>query len=647
MATDPDNGTIAIDWSVRGTSSLPQGLTTKNMCERPSQNLDGLDNDMARRIDVICRRFEADWRHGCRAPVDDYLGGVSKEGRGALRAALLSLEHELGSSDEPDSRAAVGIAIAPHSSSRAEASTIVPATPLGGPIRAEASCPVHEAPTLPPGGQATVDFERSPSPLSGPGSTTCTRDFGDYQIIREIARGGMGIVFEARQLSLNRPVALKMILAGQFANDTDVERFYYEAQAAANLDHPAIVPIYEVGRHHEQHYFSMRLVEGGSLAREVPLFRDDPKSAARLLTTVARAVHHAHQRGILHRDLKPSNILLDSEGRPHVTDFGLAKRVNADSGLTQSGVIVGTPSYMAPEQVAANQILTPAVDVYGVGAILYELLTGRPPFRAETPMDTLLQVIERLPAPPRLINPNVERDLETICLKCLEKDPQRRYADAEALALDFDRYLSGETISAKSINWLERVDSALRRSQYDIQFRAYGPMLWGFAAVVLVTEIILNVVILTNQPIWLIPLLQVCRVACFGLIYWRYRPCSVLPARGVERLLWSTWLGYIACGFILAISYRLAAGWTTPIELNLYPLMAAVTGMAFVVLGSSYWGRCYAFGLAFYVLALLMHLDLRWSPIEFGVAWSAVFVIIGNRLRKLATGNNRIDLDTK
>gem|GEM_PF-5565170 len=189
---------------------------------------------------------------------------------------------------------------------------------------------------------------------------------------------------------------------------------------------------------------------------------------------------------------------------------------------------------------------------------------------------------------------------------------------------------------------MERVDSALRRSQYDVQFRAYGPMLWGFAAVELLTEMIFNVVILTNQSIWLFPLIQLSRVAFFGLIYWRFRPSGVLPARGVERLLWSTWLGYIASGFILAIAYRLGAGWTTSIELNLYPLMAAMTGMAFVVLGSSYWGRCYAFGLAFYGLALLMHLDLRWSPIEFGVTWSAVLIIIGNRLRNLGTGNSRI-----
>jgi hypothetical protein len=551
-------------------------------------------------------------------------------GRWALRSELIGLEQEMRQADETSAR--------PDSGPIADAPTIAPASLPTAPIPDLAASSVHEEATVPPRDQATVDLGSSAPPRPDVFEPAHGRYFGDYEIVREIARGGMGIVFEARQLSLNRPVALKMILAGQLANETDVRRFYFEAEAVANLDHPGIVPIYEVGRHQEQHYFSMRLVEGGSLAREVPRFRDDPKTAARLLTTVARAVHHAHRRGILHRDLKPSNVLLDREGRPHVTDFGLAKRVETDSGLTQSGAIMGTPSYMAPEQAAGNQDLTPAADVYGLGAILYELLTGRPPFRAETPMDTLLQVMERLPAPPRIMNPNVERDLETICLKCLEKDSRRRYADAEALALDLERYLSGEAISAKSINWLERVDSALRRSQYDVQFRAYGPMLWGFAVVVLLTEMILNLVILTNRPIWLIPMIQVGRVACFGLIYRRFRPSGVPPARGVERLLLSTWLGYIGSAFILAIAYRLAAGWATAIELNVYPLVAALTGMAFVVLGSSYWGRCYAFGLAFYGLAVVMHVDLRWSPIEFGFTWFAVLIIIGNRLRNLGKG---------
>jgi len=312
-----------------------------------------------------------------------------------------------------------------------------------------------EAPTLAPG---------SPG-ADAPGSHTLgtVRYFGDYELLEEIARGGMGVVFKARQVSLNRVVALKMILSGQLASDDDVARFRLEAQTAAALQHPNIVAIHEVGEHDGQHYFSMDFVEGKSLAEMV---RDNPlppEQAARWVRTVTEAIQYAHEHGVLHRDLKPSNVLIDPFGQPRVTDFGLAKRIDKDAGLTATGAVVGTPSYMPPEQASGQRgQMGPASDVYSLGAVLYELVTGRPPFQAATLADTLLQVLEAEPAPPRLLNPAVGRDLETIILKCLQKEPARRYASAQELADDLGALLEGRPIKARRPGLAER---ALRWAQ--------------------------------------------------------------------------------------------------------------------------------------------------------------------------------------
>ncbi len=283
-------------------------------------------------------------------------------------------------------------------------------------------------------------------------------NFGDYALEGEIARGGMGVVYKARQISLDRLVALKVLPGGPLANRDDIRRFHMEAAAIAILDHPNIVPIYEVGEHDGLSYFAMKLVDGKSLAQRLPGSVADARAAAQLVATIARAVHHAHQRGVLHRDLKPSNIVIDADGQPHVTDFGLAKRVEGNSELTQSGAILGTPSYMAPEQASGNRkAITTATDVYGLGAVLYALLTGKPPFRGDSVLETLEQVRQQPPEPPSGVGRTVDRDLETVCLKCLEKEPERRYASALALAEDLERWLRGEPTLARPLSRTARL----------------------------------------------------------------------------------------------------------------------------------------------------------------------------------------------
>lgn len=305
-------------------------------------------------------------------------------------------------------------------------------------------------------------------------------EFGDYQLVEELARGGMGVVFRARQVSLNRTVALKLIAAGHLASAEQVRRFRTEAETAAGLDHPNIVPIYEVGERGGQHFFAMKLVEGGSLAQRLSGSRagDTPplpiEAAARLLASIARTVHFAHQRGILHRDLKPGNILLDREGQPHITDFGLAKVLTEGADLTQTMAVLGTPHYMSPEQ-ARGQVtgLTVASDVYSLGAVLYELLAGEPPFTGGSIVEVLRRVAEEEPKPPSQVkgNPNgngmeriLDRDLETICLKCLDKDPQRRYGSAASVAGDLERWLAHEPIEARPATRRERVAKWTRRN---------------------------------------------------------------------------------------------------------------------------------------------------------------------------------------
>jgi serine/threonine-protein kinase len=375
----------------------------------------------------------------------------------------------------------------------------------------------------------------------------------------------MGVVYKARHKGLKRLVALKMILSGPMATDQERERFRREAELAANLDHPNIVAIYEVDEYDGRPFFSMKLVEGASLSKQADRFREDPRSAARLVSSLCRAVHYAHGQGFLHCDLKPSNVLLDRQGKPYLTDFGLARRAGADSSLSTTGAILGTPSYMAPEQATGlRSALGPATDVYGLGAILYELLAGRPPFRASTIMETIVQVLERDPASPRELRPEIPRELEGICLKCLEKSAKDRYASAEALADELDSYLRGEDVGATGIiarlrRWNRREPELVAR-------------LGGLAIIAILTQY--NYAVLSPNPrFWLHYLIQAVLVLWAGIsVLFQSLLRKGWPSDKV-RVLWSA-------SDILFLTIELKfLGRTETTLLACYPLLIAASGL--------------------------------------------------------------------
>ena len=334
---------------------------------------------------------------------------------------------------------------------------------------------IRPRPAAAPGETETIGLAAPPEPAPADLPVVA-----GYELLSELGRGGMGVVYKARQLKLNRVVALKMVLSGAHAAASDLLRFLAEAEAAAQLQHANIVQVHEVGSHNGLPFMSLEYVDGGTLAQKLkgtPLL---PRQAAGLTATLGRAVQYAHEHGIVHRDLKPANILLTEDGTPKISDFGLAKRSAAGAGVTQTGAILGTPSYMAPEQAEGKPDVGPAADVYALGAILYELLTGRPPFQAPTPLDTVLQVVNDEPVPPRRLQPKVRRDLETICLKCLQKDPKKRYTSAAALADDLDRFLDDRPILARPVGRPERAWRWCRRN----------PVVAGLAAVLAVGALV-------------------------------------------------------------------------------------------------------------------------------------------------------------
>jgi eukaryotic-like serine/threonine-protein kinase len=463
---------------------------------------------------------------------------------------------------------------------------------------------------------------------------------GDYEILEEIGRGGMGVVFRARQISLGRIVALKMILRGELASAADLTRFRGEAESAARLHHPHVTAVYEIGDHEGQPFFSMQFVEGTTLARRVAEGPLPAREAASLLLPVCRAIAEAHRQGLLHRDLKPSNILIDRTGHPFVSDFGLAKRVTADKAdedeqtrslLTHSGAIVGTPGYMAPEQAAGNRgEVGRATDVYGLGALLYATLTGRAPFQSASPVDTVLQVLEQDPLPPRLLNPGVDADLEMIALRCLQKPAELRYATADELADDLERFLANEPIAARSSRFDQVLTRAFRETHHAVVLENWG-VLWMWHSLVLIV-----LCVVTNAFQWegitaRLPYVGLWTIGLgvWAVIFWNLRHRSG-PITFVERQIAHIWAGSVICSTLL---FGIEALLDLPV-LTLSPVLGLVSGMVFLVKAGILSGAFYIQAAALFATAGAMALWSRTGlpPLGislFGIVSAACFFVPG------------------
>ncbi|HIM30498.1 MAG TPA: serine/threonine protein kinase [Planctomycetes bacterium] len=462
-------------------------------------------------------------------------------------------------------------------------------------------------------------------------------EFADYVLEEEVGRGGMGIVFRARQTSLDREVAVKMILSGTFATKSERERFRAEAEAAARLDHPNIVAVHEVGEHGEIPYFSLRYIAGMTLAERLRMKPMPARDAAEILAKVARAVDCAHQCGVLHRDLKPSNILLDEAGEPYVTDFGLAKRDN-DANVTRTGAVIGTPAYMSPEQASGNRnAIGPASDIYGLGAILYYMLTGRPPFQADSPVDVLLLVREQDPIRPRIVNPRADRDLEMIALRCLQKPSDLRYRSAAMLADDLEAYLVDEPLAVRSGRLVQVLSRAFRETHHATVLENWG-LLWMWHSLVL-----LGVCLLTNGMQWLgtaqrwhYVVLWTLALWAWGGVFWLLRR-RMGPVTFVERQIAHVWLASL-----VGIAALFPLEWYLQLEtLTLSPIIGVVGAMTFIIKGGILSGLFYAQGVALLCTSVAMLLVPEYAHAIFGFVSAACFFFPGlkyhrQRLRNVA-----------
>ncbi|MFM1904875.1 MAG: hypothetical protein RLZZ440_2775 [Planctomycetota bacterium] len=490
----------------------------------------------------------------------------------------------------------------------------------------EAACPTAPAspPALPPA--SGDDFIPGVSPLPA--------SFGDYELLEELGRGGMGVVYRGRQKSLGRIVAVKTLLRRELATAADLARFRAEAEAAARLDHPNIVPIFEVGEYAGLPFYSMRLIEGTTLAKRLAAGPLPPREAAEILARVAAAVDAAHARGVLHRDLKPSNILIDEAGVPHVSDFGLAKRIEQDQTVTHTGVILGTPCYMSPEQAAGSRgDVGPASDVWSLGAILYQTLTGRPPFQASNPMDTLLAVLESDPPLPRSLLAGVDRDLELIALKSLQKPADLRYASAASLAADLRAYLAGEPVMARRGGLFDVYSRLFRETHHAVVLENWGLLWMGHAVVILALCVVTDVLAWRGvESRWPYILLWAGGLAVWAPIFWALRHRTG-PVTAVERQIAHVWGGsVIASSLLFWVEQFLGL----PV-LTLSPVLALFAGIVFFAKAGILSGIFYVQAAALFATSLVMCMMPAYQHVIFGLVSGACFFIPGLKYERQRT----------
>ena len=450
---------------------------------------------------------------------------------------------------------------------------------------------------------------------------------GDYNLIEELGRGGMGVVFRARQISLDREVAIKMILRGRLASEADLQRFLAEASATARLEHPNIVPVYEAGDIDGRPFFSMQLVVGETLADRVANHGPLPqRETASIVAAIARATGFAHTHGVLHRDLKPSNILLAADGTPLITDFGLAKQSGSGADLTQSGMLVGTPAYMSPEQAGGRRnLIGPASDVYSLGCVLYFALTGRSPFVSDSPIETVMLVIEQDPIAPRALCPKLDRDLEMIVVRCLQKPIDLRYPSGEALAQDLEAYLADERVAARSGRFNQVLARVFRETHHAAILENWGTLWIWHSMVLLIAGLLtwqMDYMGITQAGIYVA--VWTLGIGTWAAVFWKLRQ-RMGPVTFVERQIahvWGASMVAIAMLFPIELLMNLEV-------LALSPLLGVITAMVFIIKAGMLSGVFYIQAAALLITALLMAIWPEYGHLIFGVVSAACFFIPG------------------